>query len=45
MTRRRGVPCPTPAQWGGFAELERSLRSFPDTALSANPARTDTRVA
>ena len=34
----------TLAQWRGFAELKRSLRSFPDTPLSAKLARTDTQV-
>lgn len=34
----------TLAQWRGFAELKRNLRSFPDTPLSAKLARTDTYV-
>ena len=34
----------TLAQWRGFAELKRSVRSFPDTPLSAKLARTDTQV-
>ena len=34
----------TLAQWRGFAELKPSVRSFPDTPLSANLARTDTQV-
>ena len=34
----------TIATWRGFAELKRSVRSFPDTPLSAKLARTDTQV-
>jgi len=34
----------TLARWPGFAELKRSVRSFPDTPLSAKLARTDTHV-
>jgi hypothetical protein len=34
----------TLAQWRGFAELKRTVRSFPDTPLSAKLARTDTHV-
>lgn len=34
----------TLGRWSGFAELKRSLRSFPDTPLSAKLARTDTPV-
>lgn len=34
----------TLARWGGFAELKRSLRSFPDTPLTAKLARTETTV-
>jgi len=34
----------TLARWPGFAELKRSLRSFPDTPLSAKLARSDTLV-
>ncbi len=34
----------TLANWGGFAELKRNLRSFPDTPLTAKLARTSTRV-
>lgn len=34
----------TLAGWGGFAELKRTLRSFPDTPLTAKLARTSTRV-
>jgi hypothetical protein len=34
----------TLAEWGGFAELKRTLRSFPDTPLSAKLARTETTV-
>lgn len=34
----------TLAQWRGFAELKRTLRSFPDTPLSAKLARTETQV-
>lgn len=34
----------TLAEWGGFAELKRTLRSFPDTSLSAKLARTETTV-
>ncbi len=34
----------TLARWPGFAELRRSLRSFPDTPLSSKLARTDTLV-
>lgn len=34
----------TLAQWRGFAELKRSVRSFPDTPLSAKLANTDTYV-
>lgn len=34
----------TLAQWPGFAELKRSLRSFPDTPLSAKLAHSDTQV-
>lgn len=34
----------TLAQWRGFAELKRTVRSFPDTPLSAKLAGTDTLV-
>lgn len=34
----------TLAQWRGFAELKRTLRSFPDTPLSTKLARTETSV-
>ena len=34
----------TLANWGGFAELKRNLRSFPDTPLTAKLARTSTQV-
>jgi hypothetical protein len=34
----------TLAQWGGFAELKRTLRSFPDTPMSTKLARTETTV-
>ena len=34
----------TLARWGGFAELKRSLRSFPDTPLTAKLAGTGTGV-
>ena len=34
----------TIATWRGFAELKRSVRSFPDTPLSAKLAKTDTQV-
>lgn len=34
----------TLAQWRGFAELKRTVRSFPDTPLSAKLANTDTYV-
>ena len=34
----------TVARWGGFAELKRSVRSFPDTRLSSKLAGTDTHV-
>ncbi|MBA8826386.1 hypothetical protein FHX42_003762 [Saccharopolyspora lacisalsi] len=34
----------TLARWRGFAELKRSLRSFPETPLTAKLARTDTGV-
>ncbi|MDD7964026.1 mycothiol-dependent nitroreductase Rv2466c family protein [Actinomycetospora lemnae] len=34
----------TLAEWGGFAELKRTLRSFPDTPLSQKLARTGTTV-
>jgi hypothetical protein len=34
----------TVARWPGFAELKRSLRSFPDTPLTAKLASTGTKV-
>jgi hypothetical protein len=34
----------TLAQWGGFAELKRTVRSFPDTPMSSKLARTETTV-
>ncbi|MDL5160524.1 DsbA family protein [Actinomycetospora termitidis] len=34
----------TLARWRGFAELKRTVRSFPETPLSAKLARTDTYV-
>lgn len=34
----------TIARWGGFAELKRNVRSFPETPMSAKLAKTDTYV-
>ena len=34
----------TLAQWKGFAELKRTIRSFPDTPMSSKLARTETTV-
>jgi hypothetical protein len=34
----------TLAQWRGYAELKRTVRSFPETPMSAKLARTDTYV-
>ena len=34
----------TIARWGGFAELKRTVRSFPETRMSAKLAKTDTYV-
>jgi hypothetical protein len=34
----------TLGEWGGFAELKRTARSFPDTPMSSKLARTETTV-